>query len=239
MLIKLLKYDFKAMARKMIPIFIAMLVFSCITSLLIGTRPMFQEFIGTRLIVILTIFTFIGSGIMTIVLSVGRFNNSLLKNEGYLSFSLPVSTLEHIIAKVLNALIWGFLEAIAILLSFIIAMTIRGEIRELLNVLSYITRLDFEDFSFVFRILSLITLGIVAEICLIFASISVGHLFKKYSTIVSIATYVAFTILRSYLIPSALFDSNLSYAWHLYMLVLILVATLITWYILDYHLNLD
>ena len=44
--------------------------------------------------------------LLTIYLLVERFYHNLLGNEGYLMFALPVSTSEHIIAKILTALIW-------------------------------------------------------------------------------------------------------------------------------------
>ena len=169
-------------------------------------------------------FVFVGASVLTVVLVVKRFVDSLLNNEGYFNFSLPVSTLSHIIAKVINALIWGVLLSVALFICFLISFVITGNLKDLINALRFITRIDITDFIYIFRMLSLLAFSITYLICKVYASYSVGHLFKKHSTINAIAAFVAFTILEVALNPAGTILENLTisitslsfYLYHLF-----------------------
>ena len=245
MLIKLMKYDFKAMFRNMAPSFLAMFVLSIVCSFL--TRIKLTNNTIFTLLIILSMFVFVGASVLTVVLVVKRFVDSLLNNEGYFNFSLPVTTMSHIIAKVINALIWGILLSIALFICFLISFIITGNLKDLIRAFEFIVRIDITDCVYLFRILSLLALSITCLICKVYASYSVGHLFKRHTTALAIAAFVIFTIIEVTFnpitsiikLPSTDITNISFYLLHLVAIIGIIIYFFITWYILDRHLNLD
>ena len=121
MLGKLIGYETKAFGRIMLPLYGAALAFALFTGLSIRFIPE-ETMSGLPGVLIFMIYTvlLLAIIIMTCVLSVTRFYKNLLGAEGYLMFSLPVSTAEHIVSKVISVLIWTALSSAVSLLSFIL-----------------------------------------------------------------------------------------------------------------------
>ena len=128
MLGKLIKYDFKAMCRYLYPIYIALVVLTLVFSLMVKFN--FDEGFLFSIFAFLFIAALNGSIIACVFFTVTRFSRGLLKNEGYLSFALPVSTATHILAKVINAIIWAFVEGLMLCLCLLIMGIVMGSIRE-------------------------------------------------------------------------------------------------------------
>ena len=125
MLFKLIKYEWKAMMRSLMPIYGAALILSVINSIVAGTDVFvrmrdllnfgFVDMILSLIQVCLAIFyaiAIIGIFIMTTVVSVQRFYKGLLKDEGYLMFTLPVKVWQLTLSK---ALVTFFAEVISII----------------------------------------------------------------------------------------------------------------------------
>ena len=90
MLGKLLKYELKATARTFLPLYGAILVVSVVVRLAFSKFEHADLFMG---ISALTLFgLFVALAVLTLLVIVQRFNNNLLSDEGYLMFTLPVST---------------------------------------------------------------------------------------------------------------------------------------------------
>ncbi len=102
MLGKLMKYDMKSMSRAFIPMWILAPVISLLLSVSIRSaiewtdNPLLSGMInaGSSILMIITGLLFaaalVGLLIMTIMFVIQRFWNGLLKEEGYLMFTLPV-----------------------------------------------------------------------------------------------------------------------------------------------------
>ena len=120
MLGKLLKYELKATSRVFIPLYIAILVVSIVNGLSLNLEIFNIQGLATIILMCL----FISLFVITIVVTIQRFNKNLLKDEGYLMFTLPVSSKYLVLSKYLTSLIWTFLSFIVALLSFTIIFTI-------------------------------------------------------------------------------------------------------------------
>ena len=111
MLGKLMKYDMKSMSRAFIPMWILAPVISLLLSVSIRSaiewtdNPLLSGMInaGSSILMIITGLLFaaalVGLLIMTIMFVIQRFWNGLLKEEGYLMFTLPVKVWELIVSK--------------------------------------------------------------------------------------------------------------------------------------------
>ena len=104
MLGKLLKQDFRATARIMLPLYVAVPVLGLFTNLITHLCENQDGFL-INAISMLVSFVFslslIAAVVTTIVLMVLRFYRNLMTDEGYLMFTLPVSTTELIFSCLL------------------------------------------------------------------------------------------------------------------------------------------
>lgn len=113
MLGKLFKYEFRAVARTLVPLYIGTLLLALLNGFALHFE--FNFFTGLMLFA-LSAFG-IAIFVVTLVLIIQRFWNNLLKDEGYLMFTLPVSSYQLVASKLLSALIWIILGGIVGILS--------------------------------------------------------------------------------------------------------------------------
>lgn len=118
MLGKLIKYEFKSTARIFLPIYIAILILSALTSLKNITSN--SDDILSVLFPTILALTFTGLTIMTLIMVVKRFDTNLLSDEGYLMFTLPVSITDLINSKLLLSVFW----VVGSFVMFIVSMLI-------------------------------------------------------------------------------------------------------------------
>ena len=84
MLGNLLKYELKATSRVFIPLYIAILVVSIVNGLSLNLEILNIQGLATIVLMCL----FISLFVITIVVTIQRFNKNLLKDEGYLMLGL-------------------------------------------------------------------------------------------------------------------------------------------------------
>ncbi|TQW45448.1 ABC transporter permease, partial [Clostridioides difficile] len=118
MLGKLLKYELKASGRIFIPLYIAILIVAVFNGIFMNTNILQVQGIG---ILVLTSL-FMALGVLTIVVTIQRFRKNLLGDEGYLMFTLPVSTSSLILSKCITALIYAVLSFIVAVFTFGVLM---------------------------------------------------------------------------------------------------------------------
>ena len=113
---KLIKYDFMAFAKVMLPIEIALLGVAALYRLvsIFESRTTAYEIFNTSAIIILIIAA-AAAFLMTFIYSVVRFYKNLYTAEGYLSFTLPVTPSAHIASKLIVSLIF---DAVTIVCAF-------------------------------------------------------------------------------------------------------------------------
>ncbi|MBR3175683.1 MAG: hypothetical protein IKF55_07450, partial [Oscillospiraceae bacterium] len=126
MLGKLLKHEFRATGRIMLPLMGALLALALMANLSIrGMTSSLSDIPALRILFILILIFFgmgiVAVGVMALVVMVSRFYRNLLKSEGYLMFTLPVSVHELIWSKLIVSLVWFFATALFIFL--ILALT--------------------------------------------------------------------------------------------------------------------
>ena len=244
MLGKLIKYDFKAMSKSLCPVFAVMAVLSFVCSLMVKFR-MTGGFIFTMFAILLGVLIS-GSFAVTLYCVVRRFNSSLLKDEGYLSFALPVKTQDHIIAKLVNALIWSTLEIVAVAVCVLIMGLIAGSIEDVREVFTFFIKVDRSFWLSMIQVLVLMGLELTASISLVYSSLSIGHMFEKHKRLIAWIFVIVMVILRTMFIPTHFqydYASGntlfISPVWYLIPLMYTVIYSLITWFILDKRLNLE
>ncbi len=140
MLSKLLKYELKATARWFLPMYAGVFALALINRLLLLFQPYlnhnmllsrFYELINglTILGYILVIFATFA---LTFFIMLHRFYKNLLGDEGYLMFTLPVSSSQLVISKLITSCLWT-IATIVVTLSSIFILLVNEDLFSILN----------------------------------------------------------------------------------------------------------
>lgn len=125
MLGKLLKYEFKALYKKILLFVAGGLLLSCLMLLLFSVffnvgddNIMLGWFLGSGMV--FTVLALAAIGVVSLVFIIQRFYTNLCKDEGYLSFTLPVTASQHLWAKLISGAVWMTITGIGVIASYII-----------------------------------------------------------------------------------------------------------------------
>lgn len=136
MLMKLIKHEFRATGRIMVPLYIILLVSAVLAN--ISTRTLmemdnwFFSLLGGLLMASFP-FAIIGVCVMSMVLMVQRFYKNLLGDEGYVMFTLPVSVHQHIWTKLIVSAVWFAANVLMICISGVLMIYEVGFVTEFLR----------------------------------------------------------------------------------------------------------
>ena len=204
MLGKLLKYDLKSTARIFLPLYAVLLAFALINRFLdpfqINRMENGIEFQAAaaansfNLQAILATFSImayfiliIAVFVMTLVITIQRFYRNLLGDEGYLMFTLPVNAWQHIVSKLLVAMMWYVLSFAAVACSAVVLVG-TSVIRSGLPHLAEMIQKGFGNAGFaVLPIFILIELA--ASTLMIYDAMALGHLFPRHRLLASFGMY--------------------------------------------------
>lgn len=202
MLGKLLKYELKATSRVFVPLYIAILVVSIVNGLSLNLEILNIQGLATIVLMCL----FISLFVITIVVTIQRFNKNLLKDEGYLMFTLPVSSKHLVLSKYLTSLIWTFLSFIVALLSFTIIFTIAtyGDFNYSYFInefnLLFSNMLNLNILGQFLKIILLMIISYTIFIFNVYLALSVGQLpiFNRFRNVSSFIGFLVINLLISY-----------------------------------------
>ena len=202
MLGKLLKYELKATSRVFIPLYIAILVVSIVNGLSLNLEILNIQGLATIVLMCL----FISLFVITIVVTIQRFNKNLLKDEGYLMFTLPVSSKHLVLSKYLTSLIWTFLSFIVAFLSFTIIFMIPTykyfDFSYFINEfnLLFSNMLNLNILGQFIKIILLMIISYTIFIFNVYLALSVGQLpvFNRFRNVSSFIGFLVINLLLSY-----------------------------------------
>jgi len=206
MLGKLMKHEFRATARIMLPVMGAMVALALLANLSIrGLAGNLSDVPMLRILFVLIIIFFgvavVATAVMALVIMVSRFYRNLLKDEGYLMFTLPVSVHELIWSKLIVSLVWflgtGLLIFLVMtLMALNLSHTNLQMILEQFPSWSEISRW-LDETGIRGRLVTLLVQGVLGTligifaVCLHFyASMALGHMFSKDKVLLSIVFFV-------------------------------------------------
>ncbi|HBG4156967.1 ABC transporter permease [Clostridioides difficile] len=254
MLGKLLKYELKASGRIFIPLYIAILIVAVFNGIFMNTNILQVQGIG---ILVLTSL-FMALGVLTIVVTIQRFRKNLLGDEGYLMFTLPVSTSSLILSKCITALIYAVLSFIVAVFTFGVLMLFGTSgilLPEILDLFNTSFKWISENFLDILLLVVVMFISYSSFILLLYTSISMGQLpkFNKHRNIVAFASFIAINIVIAIVgdaVGSILPNEDTNMVYHLYQspsfmlailgsLVVAIALFFATKFILDKKLNLE
>lgn len=264
MLGKLIKYDMKAIARIMVPLYAAFFVVSLGTKLVFeldsGDSPLTPVFqLASGLFTFLYVITIIGITAGCLIVIIMRFYRNFMTDEGYLAFTLPVSATAHLTSKILTAAIWVLFTVISIILS--VALLLAGQIKA--EVWQQF-QLSFQNFSNEFGqqfgisgtaiwicIIALMLLSFLSTLITIYMCICVGQIFQGHRIIGAFAVYFGVYLIEQiifciplFLLAGKAFATGSRFtlmssfqALYWFFIVLISAFTVISFLVTRYFLN--
>ena len=202
MLRKLLKHEFRATGRVMLPLFGLLVLASVGANLsirgMLDSDSTFLSTLGTILIMLFTV-AIVAVGIMAFILMINRFYKNLLQDEGYVMMTLPVSIHQQIWSKLIVSTVWFAATVLVIILACCItAFDIRfmGELwREMKNIVHAVIQYNHMDVvangaAFALEALILCILGSVSFCLRAYSAMAIGFSRPNHKGLFSVAAYI-------------------------------------------------
>lgn len=269
MLRKLIKHEFRATARIMWPIFGGMLALTILMrfgAMLILERNDNFFLNGISILTVMLFFAgLFALAFAPLVVSGSRFKSSVLGNEGYLTMTLPVSTNQMLVSKLITNAVWYAATAIvfALILAVLSAEFVNmGDIGEIIgNLIRGLRHLKGAEIGHIALILFELLLDAVASVTLgtvlVYAAYAIGFSANRHKSLWTVLLiYVFFHIVSNAWIAVLFFFGEKADYWVDFMsgaqgvetiLAAALLATLalaavfyaVTHYFLTHKLNLE
>lgn len=211
---KLCKYEWKYMARFFLPMWGVVLVLGIINAFS-APRWLFNytshggEIAGTLLFTALML-AFATVSVVCLVVVIQRFYNGLLKDEGYLMFTLPVKSGMLINSKLLVGVVFMLLTGVVCGLSILIVVVSGIGWDECWDAVADVFRisgLSGLEWSMIFLWGIVMMLATSASsLYKIYTAMALGHLAKKHRVGWSVAAYLGMSLLGSAIRNTVLYN---------------------------------
>ena len=222
MILKLFKYDFMNIGKKLIPFYIAALVIGVINRILLLTSTIssienennFMAIFGSPLLYFAYFVVIICIYCMSIFVIISRYNSSIYGNEGYLTNTLPLKPYQIIWAKLINFLIWIFISYFIIFVSLFILFPFDFFVRNIIEQpdfyqdLNHMTKYILSSKYTPIFVLQLVYnfFSHIQSILMLFLSIAIANLFKSYKVVAGVIAFFLISTIFSFIGSSLTFS---------------------------------
>ena len=201
---KLLKYDFAAFAKTILPMEIVLIAIALITRIIqfFETDGHAYEIFSVSSIVLLVIAMLV-SVVMTEVVCITRFYKNLYTAEGYLTLTLPATHAQHNFSKLITAVCANIFALISLFVAT--AISTAGEVfHEIIKAIAYLAKLYFKFFKvngglYIVESVILIIAMCASFFLLIYTCITVGQMAKTKRVLAAFGVYFGYYIFNQIL----------------------------------------
>lgn len=204
MLGKLMKYELKATQRIFLPLYGLIFILALVNKIFMAFNMQHTDGMAQIPFAIsMTIYCLLIAAvfIMTLVVTIQRFNKNLLGDEGYLSFTLPAKVSSHIVSKMIISLMWMVLSGIVAILSVLILAADANTSRQIQSFFRQFGLMFCGEYGFwggllVIEILAFLLLAVLTGILQFYASVTVGHFSSKHKLLAGFGAFIGFGIIE-------------------------------------------
>ena len=221
---KLLKYEFRATLRLYLPLYLVMLGFAVLGRFslwgvpwevtvqedLVGWTNLSVSVAGTgvgnevlaillNIVLAGNVLVMLGAMVVHFIITLQRFWKNLMGDEGYLMFTLPVSTGELLWSKAICAFVWGVVTALMVLLSVLVLAWHPQLVQAVKQELSTIAP---EEWQLILQMLHSVlppvmwpilvaeaVISGVGGLFLLYSAMAIGHTVKNHKVLASVGAY--------------------------------------------------
>jgi hypothetical protein len=214
MLGKLLKYEFRATGRSMLPVLgvltLLVLLANISVRLLDRTAGAFLTIL-LIMVIFLTVIAVIVSELLPIIVMIQRFHKNLLSSEGYLMHTLPASVHSLVWSKLLVSLVWMLLTNVIIFLlgglsvmhltNMNMGAVLEGfpSVEELRQFLSSVGLSMGDLYLFLGEMVVAVVLSGIVTCLQFYAAMSLGYSFTNHKGLMSVLCFVGILIVLNVL----------------------------------------
>ena len=197
MLRKLLKHEFRATGRIMLPLFGILLLVSVGANFssrgMLNSDSSLLRTLGTIFIMLFIVGIF-AVGIISFVLMINRFYKNLLQDEGYVMMTLPVCVHQQIWSKLIVSAVWFIAAGIAVVAASFILVAQQGFWQEILwgfrQIFQGLTAYyAFNGTAFLLELLGLVFVSCCVLCLAFYAAMAIGHSFANHKGLLSVVFY--------------------------------------------------
>ncbi len=226
---KLLKYEFRATLRLYLPLYLVMLGFAVLGRFslwgvpwevtvqedLVGWTNLSVSVAGTgvgnevlaillNIVLAGNVLVLLGAMVVHFIITLQRFWKNLMGDEGYLMFTLPVSTGELLWSKAICAFVWGVVTALMVLLSVLVLAWHPQLVQAVKQELSTIAP---EEWQLILQMLHSVlppvmwpilvaeaVISGVGGLFLLYSAMAIGHTVKNHKVLASVGAYVVISM---------------------------------------------
>ena len=195
MLGKLLKYEYKATSRYFIGLYIVLALLTIGNKVMItieATTDIDLKVVDILFGIIMAsyVIAIIAIAVATVVLMLRRFYFNMLKDEGYLTFTLPATVGQHIASKMIVCITWVIATIVLTVVS-IFVVTYSKDIdyaRGISDSVQELTQLGAWGYVAEGIIAAIVT--VIGMPILMYACLSIGQLYTKHRVVGAILSYI-------------------------------------------------
>lgn len=227
MLRKLLKHEFRATGRVMLPLFLIVLGTALganlsVRSLMDATNRLLNV-LGGLLVVAFVVAVF-AVLIMSFVVMAQRFYKNLLQDEGYVMMTLPVSVHQHIWSKLIVSAVWFALTLVVLCVACLVMAAGVETILQIVKALGELFGDVVENLTAYYAVngtalaaefLVLCFVGCCAMCLQFYASLAIGHSFSSHKMAWSVLWFFVTLFAMQFLSGSAIVLLDESWLHHL------------------------
>ncbi len=198
MLGRLIKYDLKSSGKLFILLHGIFLIFCILMRFIYMDRldllaPVDEKMLVVSLLLFFTIFTVFVSALMfyTLMQIAFRYYRNLFSREGYLSWTLPVSGIQHLWAKIISGCIFMAADTLIVAAGILILATgknIRNAYSLIADEITLQLGMTIGDFGLILLILCLASC--ICNVVMIYFCINIGQLFPGHRVLCAVAAYI-------------------------------------------------
>lgn len=210
MLGKLIKYDMKALNRFLLIIHIGVFVL-CLPARFVIQHMMAQPETGIlEILYMISILLFwVALPIATTLIVAVRFYKNLYSEEGYLTFTLPVTPGQHLLSKAISGTLWALIDPAVVFGALIYVFWIpeisrnAGALKLAFEAEVLEHSISFEAFMAVLVIS--VVISAVQSVASIYVCIVLGQLFKNHRVLGAVVIYFAMTMVVQTIMTACIF----------------------------------
>lgn len=203
MLGKLIKHEFKATAKIFGLLYGAFIILTLLTRFCVYIpfdNMVFDLLKG--LLSILFIIVVFGLTMFSAVIVIMRFNRSMLRDEGYLSHTLPVKTWQHLVSKGITYTIWILASVIMMMVSLFLFFVGTKEFGTFIRAFDkFISNVNIGLLVF---FIVVVIFQMFATMFNFFAALSLGQIFSKHKIAGAVLFYFVLNYAMSFLMSGAM-----------------------------------
>lgn len=199
MLGKLIKYEFKATGRTLLPLYGAVILFAFINKMFLGdffiNGETFLGEIPRAIGMMVYVTTLIATFFVTLFIIIQRYRTNLLGDEGYLMNTIPVKPWQNITSKLIVSCVWSVLSFVCAIVSIMILAYQKGLIKAMITGMPEFFEVLFSyvgtnEVIIIIEIISIMIIGLISGILIIYASLSIGNIFSKKKMLASLGAFI-------------------------------------------------